>query len=862
MRVLNVKTVPTDAAPWRVLLCVLGRSALGLWLATPAYAQAPPPAPPAATPVTADASTTTAQPPVGSAPVLRTIEIRFPTQDNVSAIDPQTYVHYIGTQPSRPSLDRWVPWTPEIEQSLLADYRRLWATNFLDDLTLSVEDRPYPNGVIGKHVLFELEERPRVKIIDYVGTKQLDQTAIDDKLREMQIQIRPDSFLDEGMVRRIKGIIRQMLSEKGFHDSSVTHATKPVGGQKLVHLTMTIDEGPKYKVRSIDFVGNSALSDRTLRRRMKETKEMWPFSFITGRGTYKEAKYEEDAEKLQAFYRERGHITTQVGNPEIRTLETTDDGRTRYVQLRIPVMEGPRYRVGAVKIADNTVVKSEALLPIFKIKTGDFYNEQHVRKGMEKARELYGAGGYWEFTGYPSFARKDDVADNATPAERAEAAKQPAIVDVTLHMQEGEQYFVNRITFTGNSTTRDRVIRRELPLVESGVFNTEALKSGVQRLNQLGYFKPLEPERVKVEKTPAMKNQVDVTLALQEENRNQIQFGAGFSELDGVFLNGSYGTSNFLGQGETLQIAVQRGARSNNYQFSISEPYVFDRPISAGIVLFTRKIDYLMSTGDVGYSEARTGVSVTGGYALRRFMRLFNSYSYEVIDSAISDAFLDDDSGGPGDPIFNLGLDEGRHIESRLAPALVYNTVDHPFSPRRGIKISGSYEVAGGLLGGDIDYIRPDAEVILYIPHTRRTALGLRAQAGWIKPYGNTETLPYYRRFFLGGETQIRGVELRTVGPLDENNRALGGDKFVLFNAEYYFDIAGPVRALVFHDAGQAYSEEQRINLRELRTSSGVELRVMVPMLNVPFRLIYAWNVYRDTFQPARAFRFAVGTTF
>jgi outer membrane protein insertion porin family len=178
------------------------------------------------------------------------------------------------------------------------------------------------------------------------------------------------------------------------------------------------------------------------------------------------------------------------------------------------------------------------------------------------------------------------------------------------------------------------------------------------------------------------------------------------------------------------------------------------------------------------------------------------------------------------------------------------------------MRITGTFEVAGGFLGGTTDYIRPDAEVILYIPHTRRTALGLRAQGGLVRPYGATDELPYYRRFFLGGETQIRGVDIRTVGPLDSQRRALGGDKFVLFNAEYYLDVFGPVRALLFHDAGQAFAENQPIDLRQLRTSTGVELRVIVPMLNVPFRLIYAWNIYRDAFQPARALKFAVGTTF
>jgi outer membrane protein insertion porin family len=806
------------------------------------------------------------QPPAGSAPVLRTIQIRFPKQRDVSAIEPQTYLYYIKTQPSRPSTGKWVMWSDELRQSLLEDYRRLWATSFLDDLTLSVEDRPYPNGVIGKHVIFDMEERPRVKIVDYVGSKEVESAKIDEKLREENITVRLDSFLDESVIRRVKAVVRGMLAEKGYHESTITHEVQPVSesSPKVVHLTFHIEQGPKYKIRNIDFIGNKAVSDRKLRKRMKETKALWwPVSMITGRGTYKETKYEEDAEKVQGYYRDQGFITTQIGNPEVKTLETSEDGQTRYIELRIPVMEGPRYKVGTFDFTENKVVKSAALKPLFKLKEGDYYNEQALRKGLEKARELYGSGGYWEFTGYPAFKRHDEADPNATAEERAAAAAQPAVVDVTMHLQEGEQFFVNRITFVGNTTTRDRVIRRELPIVENGIFNSESLKYGVKRLNQLGYFKQLEPNKgdaIKVEKTKDEKNKVDVTLHFEEQNRNQLQFGAGYSQLDGTFINGSFSTSNFLGLGETFSLGAQTGARSNNYQFGITEPYMFDRPVSAGVVLFTRKYDYLMSTGKVGYSEVRTGASVTGGYPVGRFTRLFGNYAYEVIDTAISK----DLQTGAGDPLFNSYLDNGRNIESRTSPSLVYNTVDNPFTPRDGMRFTGTYEVAGGLLGGTVNYIRPDAELIIYrpMPWSRRMAIGVRGEAGYIKAYSDTKELPYYRKFFLGGENQIRGYNIRTVGPLNASNQALGGDKFLLFNAEYYIDIAGPVRFLLFHDAGQAWAEHQRYNLRDLRTSSGVELRVVMPVMNVPFRLIYAWNVYRDTFQPARTFKFAVGTTF
>ena len=198
-------------------------------------------------------------------------------------------------------------------------------------------------------------------------------------------------------------------------------------------------------------------------------------------------------------------------------------------------------------------------------------------------------------------------------------------------------------------------------------------------------------------------------------------------------------------------------------------------------------------------------------------------------------------------------------------------TVDNPWTPRSGLKYTFTTQFAGGPLKGTLDYLRPEVEVILYIPHTKRTALGLRADTAIIMPYANTarvdpatgrNTLPLYQRFFLGGETEIRGVNIRTVGPVNVQNQAIGGNKFALFNAEYYFDVAGPLRLVLFYDAGQAFAEGNNLNLRQLRTSTGAELRFIMPVLNVPFRLIYAWNPSRDSFQPARTFKFAVGTTF
>jgi outer membrane protein insertion porin family len=468
-----------------------------------------------------------------------------------------------------------------------------------------------------------------------------------------------------------------------------------------------------------------------------------------------------------------------------------------------------------------------------------------VRKGFERARDAYGAAGYFEFTAYPDI----------TPRPPTEGA----VADVTIRVQEGKPYAVRRIEFSGNTQTRDEVIRRELGIFEGAPFNTEALKYSLRRINQLGFFKPLDDAALDVKRVSGTDDKVDVTIRVEEQNRNQLQFGAGMSQYEGFFGNVSFTTANLFGGGRSLTAAAQAGTRSRNYQLSFTEPFAFNRAMSLGSSVYSRKVDYAMTSGTIDYSEVRSGANVTSGMAWRRFTRLFLTYGYEIIDTAMTDEL----SASLGSVATGGGLltQEGRFTESSVTPSIVYNTVDNPFAPRQGMRLSATYQYAGGWLGGTSRFVRPELLGILYVPLTRRTAIGLRANAGAIWNLSHQD-LPYYQRYFLGGEQQVRGVNVRTVGPLSEANAATGGTRFALFNVELYYDLLPQVRTLLFHDAGQAFSENEAFDLRKLRTSSGVELRVNVPMLNIPFRLIYAWNVYRDAFQPARALKFAVGTTF
>jgi outer membrane protein insertion porin family len=725
------------------------------------------------------------------------------------------------------------------------------------------------------------------------------------------------------------------------------------GGVKTVNVVFHITEGPQVKIASVDFEGNKAISDGKLASKMKDNKgpNRW-LGWIAGPGTYKESKFADDAEKVVEYYRERGYVKAEVGQPQLRVIEDSSDGQKRYVQLEIPVTEGPRYKLGTITFSGNTVVKTTALRPFFKLETGDWFNEKVIRKGFDKARDAYGAAGYWEFTGVPEYSYPDDkqpagaatdtaptpggatgppvpakaVAVTAVPPPAVAPAKHkgsgllgilpfvhhedpthaPA-VNVTMRLDEGKQYFVNRISFVGNTNTRDNVIRREIRLFEGGVFNTEALKYSVRRINQLGYFKNVENDAIDVERTPGSDNKVDIKLKVEEQNRNQITFGAGVSQYEGFFGQLGFQTSNFMGRGETFSVSAQQGNLAKNYQVGFTEPFLFDRPITAGVQVFDQEIQYLNQ-----FTQDSVGATMTWGFPMGPFSRLFANYSYQDVTVKNLNPAIASEAALSGNVFLadTLLLSEGgRRTVSKIGPSFVYNTVDNPIFPSTGKRYTLSLDVAG--LGGNASFVSPKLEGVWYFQENKRMSLGLRSQFEYIRPYNNT-IIPIFEKLVLGGEYSVRGYDLRSIGPRDPTTDfVLGGNKSLLFNVEQSIGIAGPVHLILFYDAGQVKDVGENFSWKEpltqltrvgglspadatsaayllsgfnntlatridnlgetsaFKTSTGAEIRFFMPVLNVPFRLIFAMNPQRGGVldnnlipETRFKFRFAVGTTF
>ena len=827
-----------------------------------------------------------ALPPAGSGPVVYQAVLCFPKQGNVPLVDAQTYLYYMQVPDlvALPSQNVWKPYNEAAEQTIIGDHKRLWGTNFLDDLKIEAVDFPFSNGVIGKVIVYEAEERQRIKNVVYnEGTKAIEQSAVEEKLRELSITMRLDSFVDQATEKRVASVIRELMVAKGYQDAKVetVHEALP-GSPKTVAVKFKVTEGPKVKITGVDFVGNQVYSDRKIRGRMK-TNTGGGFWIFPGSSVYQEDKFEEDAEMIVAFYRDRGYLQINVGQPALKLIRDSEDGKERLMRLEVPISEGQRFKVNKFEFAGNDKVPAEVMRPLFKMKTGEYYNEKRIREGFQKIQEIYGAGGHFEMTPYPEFAPEGEN------------------VNITIRINEGKQYFINRITFQGNTTTRDSVIRRELRLYENHVYNTEALKYSIKRLNQLGYFKPLEDQKnITTEKTPGADNKVDLTLKLEEQNRNTLSFGAGVSQYDGVFGQLSFSTMNFMGKGESLTLSMQSGARVSDYQIAFTEPFLFDRPITGSIDLHRRDIEYLYQ-----FTQGSTGGNLTMGFPMRNFSRMYFNYSYDrVYVKDLNQAFFGFDCFATVEGCNTIDFDQltedqrryiefspylrdalligqgGRRTISKFTPTFSLNSIDNPITPTQGTRYTASLGLAG--IGGNTRYINPTLEGTWFIRQSARTSIGFRAQAEYIRPYGSSSPLPIFERLVLGGGYSVRGYDLRSIGPQDPNSRiVIGGNKSLLFNAEYLIAIAGPVRLILFYDAGQVQDNGKRFSFKGVTdpdgtyrpgfiTSTGAEIRFFMPVLNVPFRLIFASNPQRkgvlnySTGLEERAFRFRfdVGSTF
>lgn len=717
------------------------------------------------------------------------------------------------------------------ETLLKKDFRVLWSTGFFANLRIEKED-----GQRGKIIKIYVEENPVIKNVVFKTGKKVKENDIVNKLKEKDENIAAYSYYSPARIQKAKKTIKELLEEKGLQAARIdTELVRK--GKNEVELIFRIDEGPKLRVGEIVFVGRTKIPDSFLQEAMKDNRAHNLFNWIAGKDVFKKNKLEENIAEIKKRLQEFGYMEASVGEPRLEeiTKKNVLFKKQKMIRIVIPVDPGYVYRTGEIKIEGNKFISTKYLQSLVKLQPGEIYSAKKREKTIESMGETY-----------RNFAF---LYAQIVPVESLDPKKK--VVNVTFNINEGEVAYLRRLNFKGNTFTKDKVLRREMLLREGDRFSLALFKDSILRVKQLGL--------VDVEKEPEIKpdpenpTQIDVNLNVKELQRNNIQFTAGYSGYEGTFVAFSYSTVNFLGTGETLDLTLQHGKRVKNYSFGMTEPYVFDRPMTLGFNIFDRKIiiPYL-------YNQFAKGISLVYGTRLYEYWRFNLNYTFQKTILEVPSYETEEGTVYYYNPYFY----PGKYFVSAIEPVIYRSTIDSPLTPSRGTMYTASIKYAGSFLGGDVHLVRPRVEFSRYQPFISNHVLGFHIEYMIVKPTGNHQ-VPYWERFFLGGEQSVRGYDFYTIGPRDSNGVLIGGEKSLVANFEYIIPFGGPLYGILFYDMGNALLSSQKFNLKDMYTSAGLEVRVFVPALRVPFRLIFAYNnkkIYAD--DSNFAFRFAVGTTF
>jgi len=719
------------------------------------------------------------------------------------------------------------------EEALRKDFRVLWGTGFFGNLRIEAED-----GEKGKVVKIFVEENPVIRNISYKTGKKVKQDDITNKLKEKDQFLLPYSYYNPYKIKKIQKTILDLLAEKGLQAAKVEVETERKGKNEL-ELAFKIDEGPKLRIADVVFIGQPKLPPSLLREAMKTNQEHSFFSWVAGKDVFKENKLSEEIENIRKRFQEYGYMEASIGEPRLEevTKRTVYLKTQKMMRLVIPVQAGYRYTVGEIKIEGNKIIRTGYLESLVKLKPGDPYNTKLREKAVEKMGETYRDGGF--------------LYAQIIPVENLDPARK--VINLSFSINEGELAFLKRLEFRGNTFTKDKVIRREMLIREGDPFRLALFKDSLLRIKQLGLVDLEKDPDVKPD--PENPTQINATINVKELQRNNIQFSAGYSGYEGTFVALSYSTVNFLGTGETLEVTAQYGKRVKNYIFGFTEPYIRDLPLTVGFNIYSRYIIIPFL-----YDQKANGVDLLFGGRIRGYWRANLNYSYQFID--IKPPSEQESSYYYFDPYY-IGLyGWGRYKVSSLMPTIYRSTVDSPLTPSRGTMYLAAIKLAGSWLGGEVDLIKPHLEWTFFKPLFFNHVLGLHLDYEFVKPLGSSQ-VPFWEKFYLGGERSIRGYEIYSIGPRSEKGTNLGGDKSLVFNAEYIIPVGGPLYLIFFYDRGNAYALKEKISFKNTYTSTGLEARIFVPALRVPFRLIFAYNnptVYKE--ESRFAFRFAIGTTF
>lgn len=693
-------------------------------------------------------------------------------------------------------------------QQVQRDLAAILALPFFDKTSARVTTQQGARGVI---VVFSVVELPVIRDIQFDGLKSVQESDVLKAFRENRIGVSKEAIYDPVKVNNARRVIKELLAARGHPNATIDLRTDEVSATSTA-VVFDIEEGDRVRVVEIDFTGNQIFSDGELRGAMKYVKQAGLISRFKSEDILDRRKLDEDMRLVRNFMASKGYMQGRLGEPVIegigerRTgffiplpiISSTDEA----LRITIPVVEGKIYRIGEVKVEGNSIFSEEIIRQVLGLRAGEVANGERIGKALyENLKKIYGSQGFIQYS------------PEITPSFRDDQASAEGKVDFTITIDEGKQFTLRRLEFTGNNFTRDNVLRREVLINEGDVYNQQYFELSVQKLNQTGYFDPIDKDKDADFRTNEDEGYVDISLKVAERGRQQISFNGGVSGIGGSFFGLEYSTNNLFGRGESLSFSAQAGNRQRSFLFSFTEPYIRNRPITAGFSLYTQSyrffgpgtslsqnVDALSAVGAFGFNQlaflnaddqnlftqTTSGASVFLSSPLDEFYRKrqFTRYSRVGLSYSISQTSVRDPEVNREDnqqTFIPVIYRQPNIITSRITPTFVYDTRNAAIDPTSGTQFSFSAGFAG--LGGDVRTYSPTLSFINFRPVRRKRSenpevFGFRIIAAHIGSFSITDSIrnnpslafvggvPIYERFFLGDEFTIRGYNVRSIGPI------------------------------------------------------------------------------------------------
>jgi outer membrane protein insertion porin family len=708
--------------------------------------------------------------------------------------------------------------TPFVPTRLAEDIRSIFALGFFDDVQLKVED--FEGGV---KLIFVVAERPFVRDVVFSGNKKYDAAALEEK-----IDIKLGSVYNPVDINRAQEKLKEFYEQEGYFEVEIAPDVKKLADGD-VSILFRITEGRKIRIDRVVIEGAHGVTPREIKDVMA-TREcefipiMIPGCQYIVPGAVQRQKLDEDVDRIVQLYNDHGYIQARVESSDIQV-----DRIKARATIRIVVVEGPQFHIGAVTIIGNSVLPVEEIRRQILLKPGDVFSRAALRDSVKRVTDLYGSIG------------------------RAAAEINPLIqqdlpnlkMNLQFEITEGPEVFVERINIAGNTRSEEKILRREIPMAEGDLFTTQKLARAKQKLTNLNYF-----ETVNTSTSPgATKDRIIVNIDVTEKPTGIFSIGGGYSSSEGIIGTLNLSQRNFLGRGWIVSLQLAGGSKLQNGTISFTEPWLFDTPLTAGFDLYNRRYVY------TDYTTNSLGGDIRFGHPIGEFSRW--TAIYRVSQDTISDV-------APNASV-NLLDQEGKHLTSLIGLGVTRDTRDNNFAPTRGSNSSLGFDFAG--VGFGEQWLRMLGSTSYFIPIWRDHVLGARVLGGYSVGWGS-QPVPLFERFFLGGPNTIRSFKAQQVSPVDSSGTAIGGNIELLGNVEYTVPLFFGIRAAAFIDVGNVWGPDiaggQKFDITVMHYAVGAGLRWLSPF--GPIRIDYGINLNPNTKPPAKQdfgnFQFSVGSAF